>query len=842
MTNALAQNIQTNENTAAIDMIMQVVNTPSSSKSSEEQGFSNLINNLESKTQKAQSDFDKQAKVTNVSSINKKALNKKEAVSKNTDKNLQDTANVSKNVAQKNSEKATTNNSKEIKISDTKNARKEENQKIQNNNQETLNKVATKKQKETENLSDINNSSPVESSPVFSSVEEVALSEETKTEIKNVLEEIELNVEQLINSIPVVSEDIKAEIKDLSALLENVENLEDISEIVNKIETISSNFDNSTLNQEQKTEITKTLDEIKLILKDIKEVTEKPVEFENLMVELKEKISQLIKSANTDTKGETNLSSKSEAENKTMQPEKEIKFDIESLKEATNEIKEIAKEIKEAISNLDVKKINEFSEKISKTLEKLESTNDIQEATKEIDIKKDLIETLKNLKNLLEKNVETTEVEVKQEFVDLNLNDENKILETLDKLSSEDLKNIDLKDEKTIKEIASLLDNLNKEIENQEFNKEIKTEIEELIQKVSQKEISTDDLAQAIDALADDIKVESQKPQTESLEIESTLDTSKETTKIQVDLNQDTNQKQNQQDIKTNKTQEPEIDLGDLLQNDIDFNEVKLQANISKDIKVENNDIKNVEQNLQKTIAINEMLDEMMVEVDIKTIPSQSGALSVADEITKLAMGETNSLNSISSTNGSVTYDAVGVNALIKNVANLAKTTQTQNLNTPSMEDVLNQVANKVTQLKDANAQKLTMVLRPNDLGRLQIELTSNQQGLTTQIMAQNEDVRAYIERNIDSLRQQLSDAGVNVNSIQIKTAGSENSTTYDGNQNLNRDFEQENQNQQNKDEKNNQQNNNKEAKEVLTSISNYDMSFAKDFSSILNKSLSYGN
>ena len=108
--------------------------------------------------------------------------------------------------------------------------------------------------------------------------------------------------------------------------------------------------------------------------------------------------------------------------------------------------------------------------------------------------------------------------------------------------------------------------------------------------------------------------------------------------------------------------------------------------------------------------------------------------------------------------------------------------------------------------------------------------------------MAQNEDVRAYIERNIDSLRQQLSDAGVNVNSIQIKTAGSENSTTYDGNQNLNRDFEQENQNQQNKDEKNNQQNNNKEAKEVLTSISNYDMSFAKDFSSILNKSLSYGN
>jgi hypothetical protein len=80
------------------------------------------------------------------------------------------------------------------------------------------------------------------------------------------------------------------------------------------------------------------------------------------------------------------------------------------------------------------------------------------------------------------------------------------------------------------------------------------------------------------------------------------------------------------------------------------------------------------------------------------------------------------------------------------------------------------------------------MVLRPLDLGRLSIELTSNQQGLTTHIMAQNEDVRAYIEKNIDSLRQQLSEAGVNVNSIQIKSAGSEGSTTYEGNQNFNRE------------------------------------------------------
>ena len=56
--------------------------------------------------------------------------------------------------------------------------------------------------------------------------------------------------------------------------------------------------------------------------------------------------------------------------------------------------------------------------------------------------------------------------------------------------------------------------------------------------------------------------------------------------------------------------------------------------------------------------------------------------------------------------------------------------------------------------------------------------------------------VRMYIEKNINSLRQQLSDSGVNVNTIQIKTAGQEGSTQYDGNQNLAKQQE-ENYNQQ---------------------------------------------
>ena len=62
MTNALAQNIKIEDNTAALDLLMQAANVSSETKTQETQGFSNIMNNLESRFQKAQNDFDKKAK------------------------------------------------------------------------------------------------------------------------------------------------------------------------------------------------------------------------------------------------------------------------------------------------------------------------------------------------------------------------------------------------------------------------------------------------------------------------------------------------------------------------------------------------------------------------------------------------------------------------------------------------------------------------------------------------------------------------------------------------------------------------------------------------------------
>ena len=195
MTNALVQNnIKVEDNSAALDMLMQATNVSSETKTQDNKGFSNIMNNLESRFQKAQNDFEKKAKVTNTSSINQKALNKKEAKEIDTtktnvavEKNVKDASKNTKVVQQdvKKSVNETPETTEPIKkevISEDENLSKEIKKDTSNNN--------------SQNLSDINNSSPVESSPVFSS-DEIVLDNEAQTQIENALDEV-----YLINPVP----------------------------------------------------------------------------------------------------------------------------------------------------------------------------------------------------------------------------------------------------------------------------------------------------------------------------------------------------------------------------------------------------------------------------------------------------------------------------------------------------------------------------------------------------------------------------------------------------------------------------------------------------------------
>lgn len=114
--------------------------------------------------------------------------------------------------------------------------------------------------------------------------------------------------------------------------------------------------------------------------------------------------------------------------------------------------------------------------------------------------------------------------------------------------------------------------------------------------------------------------------------------------------------------------------------------------------------------------------------------------------------------------------------------------------------DILSQINNKLDGLKDEGTSKISIILRPENLGRINLELINSKEGLTAQITADSAHVKELLDKNLDSLKDTLGNQGVNVNNVSVKVAESQkqDSTNY---------FEQQNQ-QQNQQQSNNKQTN----------------------------------
>lgn len=114
--------------------------------------------------------------------------------------------------------------------------------------------------------------------------------------------------------------------------------------------------------------------------------------------------------------------------------------------------------------------------------------------------------------------------------------------------------------------------------------------------------------------------------------------------------------------------------------------------------------------------------------------------------------------------------------------------------------DILSQINNKLGDLKDEGTTKINIILRPENLGKLNLELVTTKEGLSAQITADSAHVKELLDKNLDSLKDTLGSQGVNVNNVSVKVAESpkQDSTNY---------FEQ--QNQQNNQQK---QSNNKQS------------------------------
>lgn len=450
------------------------------------------------------------------------------------------------------------------------------------------------------------------------------------------------------------------------------------------------------------------------------------------------------------------------------------KNNVENDKDYTQAVKENIQENK-----------TDKKHKTQDTKNKEQNTNEIQKDNTET-VKQEDKKTLdeikaKNVKEFSEETAQGTNTKVlsSDEVIQEAVSKINNLIETsLDgQLNLEDVEAL----KNALEEIQAQINN-NELVVSEETKQVLKDVLNRLLTQ-NPEDLAVSELQKDLKQLSQDIKAGAFKPDSQ---IKLEEENSNPNRALELDV----------QEVQTNKENKTKETLNDKNSNTI--NTSQSSVNVSSQVK-------EVQPTQEDKVDIEQqMLDDMNVQID-EVSSSQTSSNSnnqnyttAQDEVIKLQI---QNADNDSNTPVTFTFDKTIKNTNPNSQIRLEGVTKELNAN-----DILNQIGSKFEQLKDGSSTKITMTLRPNDLGRVTIELLSTANGITTNIIAQNSQVKELLDKNIDILKQQLAQQGVNVQNVQVKTV-EQNSQANLNNSYNDRNGEQ-GQNQNNSNNRNDGQNN----------------------------------
>lgn len=450
------------------------------------------------------------------------------------------------------------------------------------------------------------------------------------------------------------------------------------------------------------------------------------------------------------------------------------KNNVENDKDYTQAVKENIQENK-----------TDKKHKTQDTKNKEQNTNEIQKDNTET-VKQEDKKTLdeikaKNVKEFSEETAQGTNTKVlsSDEAIQEAVSKINNLIETsLDgQLNLEDVEAL----KNALEEIQAQINN-NELVVSEETKQVLKDVLNRLLTQ-NPEDLAVSELQKDLKQLSQDIKAGAFKPDSQ---IKLEEENSNPNRALELDV----------QEVQTNKENKTKETLNDKNSNTI--NTSQSSVNVSSQVK-------EVQPTQEDKVDIEQqMLDDMNVQID-EVSSSQTSSNSnnqnyttAQDEVIKLQI---QNADNDSNTPVTFTFDKTIKNTNPNSQIRLEGVTKELNAN-----DILNQIGSKFEQLKDGSSTKITMTLRPNDLGRVTIELLSTANGITTNIIAQNSQVKELLDKNIDILKQQLAQQGVNVQNVQVKTV-EQNSQANLNNSYNDRNGEQ-GQNQNNSNSRNDGQNN----------------------------------
>lgn len=130
------------------------------------------------------------------------------------------------------------------------------------------------------------------------------------------------------------------------------------------------------------------------------------------------------------------------------------------------------------------------------------------------------------------------------------------------------------------------------------------------------------------------------------------------------------------------------------------------------------------------------------------------------------------------------------------NVQNFSKTLETaqtqthQQAHVPkelSKTEIMAQINNQLNKMgAEEGTTKINIILKPENLGKINLELITTKEGLTAKMTTDNPQVKELLDKSLDSLKESLGSQGVNVNNVTVKvqeTTKQDTMFAFDGQQ-----------------------------------------------------------
>ena len=134
---------------------------------------------------------------------------------------------------------------------------------------------------------------------------------------------------------------------------------------------------------------------------------------------------------------------------------------------------------------------------------------------------------------------------------------------------------------------------------------------------------------------------------------------------------------------------------------------------------------------------------------------------NASEQIIKFSVDDTSTTNI--STNPAESF----ISKLDAKLGSLSKAASQGSLLNKS--DIMTQLNAKFNDMFQSGQNKVSMILQPENLGRVSVEIVNSKDGIVAKMTTENQQVKELLDKNMDALRSNLSSQGVNVNNIKVE-------------------------------------------------------------------------